>query len=66
VSKWQEELLIVQEEMRQVIAYQTWKAVWWREQGSLRIEGNSTILSGLSGYAHKQAAICGRIAEQCA
>ena len=66
MSRWQEELLIVQEEMRRVIAYHMWKAAWWRERSSLRSGGDSTILSGLSGYAHKQAAVCSRMAEQCA
>jgi hypothetical protein len=66
MSRWQEELLIVQEEMWQVIAYHTWKVAWWRERGSLRTDSDSTILSGLSGYAHKQADICRRMAEQCA
>jgi hypothetical protein len=66
MSRWQEELLIVQEEMRRVIAYHVWKAAWWREQASLRAYGESAILSGLSGYAHRQAAICSRMAEQCA
>ncbi|KIJ99026.1 hypothetical protein K443DRAFT_8698 [Laccaria amethystina LaAM-08-1] len=47
--RWEEELLLVQEEMRRVIAYHEWR------------EG-----CGLSGYAHKQAAICSRMAEQCA
>lgn len=64
--RWQEELLIVQEEMRRVIAYHMWKAAWWQERASLRSYGDLTILSGLSGYAHKQAAICSRMAEQCA
>ena len=26
----------------------------------------TTVLSGLSGYAHKQASICTRMAERCA
>jgi hypothetical protein len=64
--RWREELLIVQEEMRRVVTYHTWKAAWWRDCGLLRTGGDKTILSGLSGYAHKQAAICSRMAEQCA
>jgi hypothetical protein len=63
--KWQEELLIMQEEMRQVIAYHMWKVAWWREMGSLRTNSDLTILSGLLGYAHRQAAIHSRMAEQC-
>jgi hypothetical protein len=66
MTRWKEELLIVQEEMRRVIAYHGWKAAWWQDQGALRSHGDATILSGLSAYANKQAAICTRMAEQCA
>jgi hypothetical protein len=66
MMRWKEELLIVQEEMRRVIAYHGWKAMWWRDRGALRIQGDATVLSGLSGYANKQAAICTRMAERCA
>ena len=64
--RWQEELLLVQEEMWWVITYHEWRADWWREQSSLRMNDDPSILSGLLGYAHKQAAICIWMAEQCA
>ena len=32
MKQWKEELLIVQEEMRQVIKYLWWKATWWQVQ----------------------------------
>ena len=32
----------------------------------MRNHEDQVILSGISGYAHKQAAICVRMAEQCA
>lgn len=64
--RWREELLLVQEEMRRVIAYHEWRAGWWRERSTLRTNGDPSILSGLSGYAHKQAALCTRMAERCA
>ena len=66
MQRWNEELLIVQEEMRRVIVYLNWKVAWWRERSSLRDHEDETILSGVSGYAHKQAAICSRMAEKCA
>lgn len=65
-ARWTEELLILQEEMRRVIRYQEWKAAWWRERAALRNEGDAVILSGVAGYANKQAAICKRLAEKCA
>ena len=66
MKRWDEELLIVQEEMRQVIVYHEWKAAWWRDRSSLRNDNDLAILNGVSGYAYKQAAICARMAEQCA
>ena len=66
MMRWKEELLIVQEEMRRVIAYHGWKAEWWRDRGVSRSEGEATVLSGLSGYANKQVSICNQMAERCA
>ena len=66
MQRWNEELLIVQEEMRRVIVYLKWKEAWWHERSSLRDHVDVTILSGVSGYAHKQAATCSRMAEKCA
>ena len=65
-ARWTEELLILQEEMRWVISFQKWKAACWREQASVRNEGDATILSGIAGYANKQAAICEHLAAKCA
>ena len=66
MMRWKEELLIIQEEMRRVIAYHKWKAAWWRDRSVLRNQGDATLLSGLSGYANKQAALCTHMAERCA
>jgi hypothetical protein len=66
MQRWNEELLIIKEEMRRVIVYHNWRAAWWCERSSLREHADATILSGVSGYAHKQAAISTRMAERCA
>ena len=63
---WAEELLILQEEMRQMISFFEWKAAWWWEQAYLRHEGDAGILSGVVGYANKQAAICECMVVKCA
>jgi hypothetical protein len=65
-ARWTEELLILEEEMRRVISFQKWKAAWWREQALVRKEADATILSGVAGYANKQAGICERLAAKCA
>ena len=66
MMRWKEELLIIQEEMRRVIAYHGWRAAWWRDRGVSRSQADATVLSGLSGYANKQASIYTRMAERCA
>ena len=66
MRRWKEELLIVQEEMRRVVVYHQWKADWWCDRSTWRSHADASIMSGVSGYAHKQAAICRRMAERCA
>ena len=66
MRRWNEELLIIKEEMRRAIVYHKWRAAWWRERSLLREHADATILSGISGYAHKQATICTHMAERCA
>lgn len=66
MMRWKEEELLIQEEMRRVLAYLASRAEWWRERSSLRTNGEPSILSGVSGYAYKQADVCTRIAERCA
>jgi len=48
MTRWKEELLIVQEEMRRVISYHKWKAAWWRERISMRDDRDAGILSGVT------------------
>lgn len=69
MKRWEEEVLIVEEEMRRVIVYLEWKAGWWREQGILRGKANAgdfDILDGVEAYAQKQASILERLAAKCA
>jgi hypothetical protein len=66
MMRWKEEWMLVQEEMRRVIAYHKWKADWWRGRSSKRSNADLVILSWISGYAHKQADMCTRMAERCA
>lgn len=68
--RWEEELKLVLEEMRRVIAYFEWKANWWLQQSSLR-QGTgqpvteADIISGLNAYASKQSALLLCLAESC-
>lgn len=66
MRRWDEQLLLVQEEMRRVIAYHEWKAGWWEERAELRDDVDINVSRGIAGYAHKQAAICRKMAQCCA
>lgn len=66
MMRWQEESMIVQEEMRRVLVWFEWKADWWEGQALLRKDGDPDILHGVASYAHKQAYIIRRLAVRCA
>ena len=63
---WKEELLIIQEEMCQVIAFFEWRSTWWLEQANQRLNLEPSIKSGIVAYAHKQSSLCLRMAARCA
>ena len=66
MSWWKEELLIIQEEMRQVLAYFEWKSSWWLEQANRRTSLESSVQSGVVAYAHKQSTLSLQMAARCA
>ena len=66
MCQWKEELLIIQEEMRQVLAFFEWRSAWWLEQANKRQTLEFPIESGVIAYAHKQSTLCLRMAAHCA
>jgi len=64
--QWEEEFLILQEEMRRVIAWFEWKATWWEEQAARRTDCSPEILAGVSAYAYKQADLIRHMARRFA
>lgn len=52
--RWTEETVLLQEEMRRVIAFSEWKMQWWRDQAQRRA-ALPPLASGLRAYAEKQA-----------
>ncbi|KIL68676.1 hypothetical protein M378DRAFT_184632 [Amanita muscaria Koide BX008] len=64
-ERWEEEVLLVEEEMRRVICYFEWKARWWWDQRKLRTSMDLDIVDGVAAYASKQASYCKRMAESC-
>jgi hypothetical protein len=66
MCRWDEELLILQEEMQRVLAFFKWKSVWLLEQGKQREGLEPSLESGVIAYAHKQATISLCMAARCA
>ncbi|KAL0945536.1 hypothetical protein HGRIS_001015 [Hohenbuehelia grisea] len=47
LERWEEEHILVQEEMRRTIQFLQWRANWWRAQGEQRLSAPAPLLSGL-------------------
>jgi hypothetical protein len=62
-NRWEEEVLLVREEMRRVIMFLDWKATWWDSQGPRRSDVRDDIKAGLAAYAARQACIMQNLAE---
>lgn len=65
-ERWEEEVLLLREEMRRVITKLDAQAKWWRTQGTRRQVSDPELASGLRGYAEKQAAVCKGLATDFA
>jgi hypothetical protein len=65
-NRWKEEVLLLTEEIRRVVAYLDWKASWWRTQGSHRDDVRADITDGLIAYAYRQADLMHKLAESFA
>ncbi|KAJ7623098.1 hypothetical protein DFH06DRAFT_1340412 [Mycena polygramma] len=55
--RWEEEVLILREEMRRVLRYLEWQAGWWMVRVSVREGEAEALRAGLSAYAQRQAHI---------
>ena len=53
--RWEEEVEILQEEMRRMIVYYEWKQKWWLEENSQAMTIDDTIQHGITAYSQKQA-----------
>jgi hypothetical protein len=62
-NRWQEEVMLVTEEMRRVVAFLDWKANWWRAQGQCRMDLRGDIKDGLMAYANRQGHLMQHLAE---
>ncbi|KAN0105342.1 hypothetical protein V8E52_011131 [Russula decolorans] len=62
-DRWNEEVQLVKEEMRRVLAFLEWKAVWWTEEGGGKLGVTPDIADGIRAYAAKQASINRKLAQ---
>lgn len=54
-ARCQEEILLLKEEMRRVLAFLNWKSSWWLNRRNSRVDITSDIVEGLQAYAETQA-----------
>ncbi|KAJ7741395.1 hypothetical protein B0H16DRAFT_1464573 [Mycena metata] len=55
-TRWEEEVMLLREEMRRVLRYLGWQANWWREHVSARTDNLSPdVAAGIRAYALQQA-----------
>ncbi|KAJ7065997.1 hypothetical protein B0H15DRAFT_794417 [Mycena belliarum] len=55
-DRWQEELILLEEEMRRVLQYCAWKANWWDQRRYSRKGVSPELAEGLCADATEQAA----------
>lgn len=65
-DRWQEEITLLTEEMRRVLRYFEWKALWWKAQRDRRLQAEIDVREGAAAYAEKQAAIINKLAKSFA
>ncbi|EIN04406.1 hypothetical protein PUNSTDRAFT_76368 [Punctularia strigosozonata HHB-11173 SS5] len=65
-KRCEEEVVLLEEEMRRVLVTFNWKALWWESQIGRRTVEDSRLMRGLSAYARHQAAIQRGMIAACA
>jgi hypothetical protein len=50
-ARWEEEVALLEEEMRRVIAYSEWRAGWWSDLRHQETYGDETLRDGAAAYA---------------
>ncbi|KAJ7617538.1 hypothetical protein DFH06DRAFT_1145211 [Mycena polygramma] len=55
--RWEEEVLLLREEMRRVLRYLDWEAETWRQRAIVREDESPELRHGLSAYALRHEAM---------
>ncbi|KAJ7040223.1 hypothetical protein C8F04DRAFT_948763 [Mycena alexandri] len=64
-ERWEEEVELLREEMKRVLRFLRWRALWWEERRSSRMENVTPELrAGLDAYAARQAWIAREVARK--
>ncbi|KAJ6463803.1 hypothetical protein C8R47DRAFT_1224959 [Mycena vitilis] len=63
-ERWEEEVELLREEMKRVLRFLRWRAVWWESQRSARRDVAAEVRAGLDAYAARQAAGARQIARR--
>lgn len=66
LERWREDKVMLQEEMRRVLAFFEYKATWWTGQRARRSDEGVALQQGVAAYADKQADIYRRLAKKFA
>lgn len=64
LERWEEEVLLVQEEMRRSIVYLRWESDWWLKRQLDVPSKSASIVHGINAYASKQSALLGALAQR--
>jgi hypothetical protein len=62
-TRWVEEVMILEEEMRRTLRYLEWQAIWWEVRVDSRPGATVQVRAGVRVYALKQAALYRRLAK---
>ncbi|KAJ7144883.1 hypothetical protein C8R43DRAFT_891041 [Mycena crocata] len=60
-KRWEEEVLLLEEEMRRTLRYLEWQAEWWDARKTPRPDAETGVRAGVRAYAMKQAALHRRL-----
>lgn len=63
--RWSEEVRLLQEEMRRVLAYHEWHADWWELLAFAKTGLSPDKEEGSVAYAYRQASIRLALREEC-
>ncbi|KAK6992988.1 CxC2 domain-containing protein [Favolaschia claudopus] len=63
-DRWSEEVDLLREEMRRVLRFLRWRAVWWEEHRVVERVVSPEVKKGLQAYASQQAAMTRQISRQ--